>query len=63
MKINLEIEVRPFTVPNYVITIPKTGGRNEETPKIAIADLDAVTLEKMCNEFRASIFKQAGKKQ
>ncbi len=61
MKVQINIIINPFSVPDYVTTnkehfIPKTscGG-------IPLSYLDEITLEKMCDEFRTNIFKKAGK--
>lgn len=63
--IEKKIELRPFTVPNYVIQVmpprPRQDGPNFEAPKYALADLDAETLAQLCDEFRAEVFSKANK--
>ena len=66
MKTMIEIELQPFMVPNYVLTVqpphPKQDGI-QETPKYSLADLDPNTLDRLCDEFRDAVFKKAGKTQ
>lgn len=66
MKAKIEVELQPFTVPNFVLTVqdprPKQDGM-QETPKYALSELDAQTLENLCNEFRGNVFTRAGKQQ
>lgn len=66
MKTTIEIELQPFTVPNFVLTVqaprPKQDGI-QETPKYALSDLDPNTLERLCNQFRDAVFEKAGKTQ
>jgi hypothetical protein len=64
MKASIEVELQPFTVPNYVLTVQPTRLKQEgivETPKLALSDLDSMTLERLCNEFRDAVFNKAGK--
>jgi hypothetical protein len=59
-----EIDLMPFGVPNYVLTIPKTGKREDgfsEAPKFALSELSAETLDALCKQFRADVFIKAGK--
>jgi hypothetical protein len=64
-KVYASIELRPFTVPNYVIhkadPIRKLVGFIE-APKSHLSELDADTLSALCDEFRAEVFRKAGKK-
>lgn len=57
MKANIEIDLEPFTVPNFA----REKGRADATP-IPLDLLSPETLWLMCNEFRAAVFKKAGKK-
>ena len=61
MKTNIEIELEPFSTPNYVRT--KKAGHKESLDDtcIHIRDLDSETLDKLCNDFRSKVFKKAGK--
>lgn len=63
-KMTIEVELQPFTVPNFVLTVPKPGKREDgmqEAQKYALADLDPVTLECLCDKFRDEVFVKAGK--
>lgn len=57
------IKLLPFDVPHLVYPAANVGSRSEGfIPKkgIPLSDLDGETLEEMCSEFRANVFKQAG---
>lgn len=63
-KLMLQIELQPFRVPNYVIAVGNPGKREDgfqEAPKYPLSDLSAETLEQMCREFRAEVFRKADK--
>lgn len=66
MKASIEIELKPFDVPNYVITVqpprPKQDGI-QELPTFHLSDLDPLTLDRLCRDFRDDVFKKAGKQQ
>jgi len=62
------IKLRPFTVPNFVLTgDPPTApeGTMPATSLVAfsfpLSDLEATTLATMCSDFRAAVFAKAGK--
>ncbi len=66
MKATIEVKLKPFQVPNFVLTEAEAKPRQEgmqEVPKYSLAELDAETLEKLCDEFVISVFKKAGKQQ
>lgn len=58
MKVKIECEVKPFSVPNFVIL---ENILNEDPTGIPLSALDEYTLEEMCDDFRAAVFKNAGK--
>jgi hypothetical protein len=63
MKMN--IELKPFNTPNFVIQKVAAGKRQDgftEAPKYSLCEIPAETLDELCNEFRAEIFKKAKKK-
>ena len=63
-KITLEVELKPFTVPNYVLVVSKPGLRQDgmtDTPKYLLSDIDSATLDKMCSQFRHDVFAKAGR--
>ncbi len=58
------INLQPFKTPNFVLVVPTIGERNEgfkETPKFALKELDASTLDQLCSQFRRDIFAKAEK--
>lgn len=60
----MQIELLPMRVPNFVIQKMPPRPRQEgmvESPKFALAELDADTLAGLCDEFRAEVFAKAGK--
>jgi hypothetical protein len=66
MKASIEVELQPFTVPNYVLTVQPPRPKQEgivETPKLALPDLDSDTLNQLCRDFRNAVFEKAGKQQ
>jgi len=67
MKATIEIELHPFTVPNFVIRKPRARRESEEKDSssfsYALDELDANTLERMCDDFRDAVFKKAGKQR
>lgn len=63
MEINLKLQ--PMSVPNFVIAMMPPRERQEgmvEAPKFHIRELEADTLDKLCNEFRKNVFAKAEKK-
>jgi hypothetical protein len=66
MKVTLEVDLEPFTVPNFVRARSKPGRRDEcmqELPCYPLSDMDSNTLDKLCRVFRDEVFKKAGKGQ
>lgn len=57
---NIEVSLKPFMVPNYVIE--QTPGE-EEGRSIKLSELDPITLAQLCREFTTEVFKRAGKSQ
>ena len=57
MKTTVEVEIKPFIVPNFVVQV----GEGEQPFSLSLLSPD--TLDKMCNEFRDAVFKKAGKAQ
>lgn len=60
MKTMVEIEVSGFTVPDSVIIV---DGHGVEGETVDIKLLDPGTLDRLCNDFRAAVFKTAGKNE
>lgn len=64
MKASLEVELKPFNVPNFVILKPEVGKREDgmkEPISLPLSQLSAGTLEKMCEEFTREVFRKSGK--
>lgn len=60
----MRVRLLPFSTPNYVIAASEPVMRQDgfkEAPKWPLSELDAETLAAMCDDFRAAIFKKAGK--
>ena len=61
MKVNIEIELKPFNVPNFVVIVDnKEHSRTEGAATLTLSEVGSENLHIMCNEFRASVFKKAG---
>lgn len=60
---DIKIKLSPFSVPNYVlIEGPSTNDSGIQVPTYALNQLSEEALAELCDEFRASVFKKAGKK-
>lgn len=60
----MKIELLGFTVPNFVIQKMPFRSRQEgmvESPKYALADIPSDDLASLCDQFRAEVFRKAGK--
>jgi len=64
MKTKLEINLKPFKTPNFILE-QKTGGmQTDDNPRsFELKMFDARTLEKMCEEFTDAVFRKAGKRR
>lgn len=61
---DIKIALLPFQTPNYVIGKMLPRRREDglsESPKWALAEVDADVLASMCDAFRAEVFQKAGK--
>ena len=64
MKATIEVKLKPFKVPNFVLTEAEVKPSQEgmtEVPKYALSELSVDTLEALCEEFVKSVFEKAGK--
>lgn len=64
MKTTIEIKLKPFAVPNFVLVEEQPKERQEgfsEGRKYALNELDAETLESLCWKFKQEVFAKAGK--
>jgi hypothetical protein len=60
----MRIKTKPFSVPNFVLQDVKARPRQDgfhETPSFPLSDFDGDELSAMCDEFRAAVFRKAGK--
>ena len=59
----MKIELKPWMVPNYCIQVvpPRRRQDIQEAPTYPLAEVDAETLAQMCDDFRAEVFRKAGK--
>lgn len=60
MKASLEVELKPFQTPNFVLLEVKVGG---EPASVPLSALDSRTLDRLCRNFRDEMFRKAGKEQ
>ena len=66
MKATLIVELQPFQTPNFVRAVGKIGLKQDgmqETHSYPLSDLDPETLDRLCSDFRADVFRKAGKEQ
>lgn len=60
----MKLELQPFSTPNFALAKVRSGLRQEgiiEGPKWPLSEVDADTLSELCDEFRAEVFRKAGK--
>lgn len=64
MKVNLEIELVPFNVPDFVFIKraprPRQDGIQFDN-NIPLSELDSATLHNLCEQFYGEVFRRAGK--
>jgi len=61
MKIN--IEIKPFIVPNFVVAKTKTRLQQEgfvSSPSWPLSEVDPEILDELCEQFRLDVFRKAG---
>ncbi len=66
MKITTEQELQPFSVPNFVLTTPKTGTRQQGfvvVPTYALGDLSDETMHSLCVQFRNDVLDRAAEQR
>lgn len=64
MKATLQIELQPFQTPNFVRVVGTPGLRQDGMKELTcypLSDLDPMTLDKLCRDFRDEVFRKAGK--
>lgn len=66
MKINIQIELMPFKIPDYVVPVREPGLKQDGFPgmtnqgNIPLNQLSKGALEEMCDIFKRSVLKKAG---
>lgn len=63
MKATIEIELLPFNVPNYVRTKREGMEEGVDDAALHLRDLDAETLDELCENFTNEVFKRAKKQR
>lgn len=58
MKTKIEVEIKPFIIPNFV-----TIEGDENAKGVPLSALDSYALDKLCTDFREGVFGKAGKSQ
>lgn len=63
MKANVEVAIQPFSIPNFVRRDKKAAAAGDPDAEAAfeLSAVDAMTLSALCDQFRADVFKKAGK--
>ena len=60
--VKIEVSVRPFGVPNYVLYEGIKTPSSTETPKSHLSEVSEEVLSQLCDQFRENVFLNAGKK-
>jgi hypothetical protein len=67
MKATLKVSLKPFQVPNFVLlelgAKPRQEGFDPNGSRVPLSDLEPEDLDRLCEEFRNTVFNKAGKKQ
>lgn len=63
MKANVEVAIQPFSIPHFVRRDKKAAAAGDPDAEAAfeLSAVDAMTLSALCDQFRADVFKKAGK--
>jgi len=62
MKMQIELDIEPFSVPKFVRTKHSLDGNaGDESQPISLKKLDVGVLDKLCAQFRHDVFRHAGK--
>jgi hypothetical protein len=65
VRTKMQVEVNAWQTPNFVTLKTPPRPRQEgwkEAPSIPLSELDADALSLLCDEFRAEVFRKAGKR-
>ena len=66
MKVTLQVDLEPFKAPNFVIAADKVVSKQEgmlARQSYPLSSLDAMTLDKLCDQFRSEVFRKPRKEQ
>ena len=59
MKVNITVNIKPFNVPNFVVSKESdTDGAAKESYPLHCLDIE--TIEKLCDDFKIAVFNKAG---
>lgn len=63
MKATFELEIEPFSTPNFVRQKLDRSTRRDglEGLTVPLRDLDSATLARLCRDFENEVFRKAGK--
>lgn len=60
----IPLKLKPLEVPMYVdVVLPSVPGRDEVVHPVRLSEVDAITLARLCDDYRAELFRRAGKAQ
>lgn len=59
-EVKIEVTLRPFSVPNFVLVEWDKAVERGEAPKYAVKDLPRHTLLMLCAEFQREVLEKAG---
>jgi hypothetical protein len=62
IKANVELSLEPFMTPNHVRISPD-GTNAISIATLPLKEIDANTLDRLCEQFRTDVFNKAGKSQ
>ena len=57
-----KVKLQPMIIPDYVLTEPKVGTRQEGmigTPKFHLSELSEETLIELCDDFKQRVLEKA----
>lgn len=63
MKASIEMDIAPFTIPNFVREKTDPGDASKEGYAVPLSALDPLTLDRLCRDFRDAVFNKAGKQK
>jgi hypothetical protein len=57
-----EISLEPFMTPNFVRMVTRSPAeKSDRIPTLPLLEIDAETLDRLCDQFRTDVFNKAGK--